>query len=131
MMKLVIGTMMRGMLFSMPAQAAAPAVCGRLASDYDFLDRQVAMSNSEDLTDDSAPRANLRATRNLDAHTKQLMILEIMRSQSCPLPTMVGGDTLYLTSALACSTARLKGTADAPECKLDSWVRDDKVKKTQ
>jgi hypothetical protein len=96
--------------------------CSKLSSEYDFQDRQIALTEAEGLVDDSAPRATVREMENLNRRQQKMTLVEIMRGQNCPLPSSVDGDAQYLPEAMACRIASARGQAEGTECKISNWT---------
>jgi hypothetical protein len=108
--------------FASPA-AAQPAGgrCTALAANYDQVDKAMASRFAEGVGDNSAPRATLREMEDSNGLAQAQIILSLMQANHCALPDHAPSIGRYLSAALACSTARLKGGADPAECKMETW----------
>jgi hypothetical protein len=105
-----------------PASAqTAPGKCASLAADYDQIEKATASRWSSSLGDNSAPRATLRETEDANGLAQAQIIITLMQANRCPLPDHAPSIKRYLSAALACGTARLKGGSDVPECKMEAW----------
>lgn len=112
------------MALATPAAAQTPAAgkCTALAADYDQIEKAMASRWATSIGDNSAPRATLREMEDANALSQAQIILTLMQASRCPLPDHAPSIKRYLSAALACSTARLKGGSDVPECKMESWT---------
>jgi hypothetical protein len=99
----------------------ATGKCTALASDYDQIEKAMASRWADSLGDNSAPRATLREMEDANGLAQAQIILTLMQANRCPLPDHAPSLKRYVSAALACSTARLKSSSEAPECKMESW----------
>lgn len=105
------------------AGAAKPGACAGLVLQWDSIEKELAERQAEGLVDNSAPRATLREMQNSNDLSRAQMILTMMQSGRCSLPDSPPRYIVYFSNALACQTARIKGTKDAPECVRSSWKK--------
>ena len=128
---IMIGTMLVASAPSAQAQAPASAsgtkpvgTCEALAADWKRFEQNMADRFAEGVADNSAPRATMREMREANDLALAQMTLQFMRDNRCPLPKRAPSAGTYLTSALECSTARLKarGTETPPECDRSRWI---------
>jgi hypothetical protein len=110
-----------------PSKAAGTAPitkCEKLARQWRGIEFSMAERNVAEISDNSAPRATLRAMEEANDLARAGMILQFMKDNRCTgLPSSPPSYLTYLLGALNCSTARLKGTRDAPECNYETWTR--------
>ena len=107
------------------APAATPVgVCGTLAADWKRYELNMADREADQIGDNSAPRATLRALEQSNDLALAAMTLQFMRDNRCQLPKRAPSAATYFGAALACSTARLKqsGTETPAECDRDKWT---------
>lgn len=106
-----------------PAPPKAPTAnyCAALTFQFDSAEKDMAREYVDDLTDNSAPRAQLRATNINNAMVQAQIALELMRARSCTLPSHAPWTQTYFSAALACKVDRDKGLKDAPSCNRDRW----------
>lgn len=125
-----------------PATAAPPAppgpsqICKDLVASVTLGEQNLADTFAQGVADDSAPRANLRATQSVAEMQRIAINLELMRDHHCaPLPHAISVGA-YLTQAIECRTAIMRG-GDKPEpsiapithsgmpesCDREMWVR--------
>jgi hypothetical protein len=80
---------------------------------------------ADTIVENSAVRA-----QHYDAQMSNALLLwsvnfQLLNAHKCPIPLRpvpkTGG---YLTAALACKTALVKGNTNAPECDRTKWIRD-------
>lgn len=113
----------------MPAQAAvAPAArpsangrCQALKVDWTAIEKELASIAAADFSDDSAPRATMRAIQTNNQLTLAQMTLTMMQAAGCSLPSEPPSEQQYLTSALDCRTERLKGVEKPTSCDRATW----------
>jgi len=111
-------------LLTLGSPATAQPVAGKcaaLAADYEQIEKAMASRWTDSLGDNSAPRATLREMEDANGLAQAQIILTLMQANRCPLPDHAPSLKRYVTAALACSTARLKGSSEAPECKMETW----------
>lgn len=87
-------------------QAGEPEVCKALMSDFEDASKSLALSDAEDVLDDSAIRSTMREAQNSNIINKARMTMDIMKSHGCTLPTFVPSGERYSLSSLGCVTAR-------------------------
>jgi hypothetical protein len=108
--------------FASPASGQpAAGKCTALTSDYDQIEKAMASRWTDSLGDNSAPRATLREMEDSNGLAQAQIILTLMQANRCPLPDHAPSLKRYLSAALACSTARLKSSSEAAECKMETW----------
>jgi hypothetical protein len=121
-------------LHSLPASAqtpptpsvAAPAkplsICEGLARDWKSVEYELADNYADGVTDDSAPRATMRAVQDQNALLKAQIALALMRDNKCPLPKRAPSSLTYMIPAMTCKTEKLKGNYKAPACDYSTWT---------
>ena len=116
---------------SRPAASASPsAACAKLAADYDRASKDLAMNAAEDIGDDSAPRATMREAENNNTLAQARLTMDLMKNNSCTMPTAAPDASRYFSSALSCHSdmlrARYQGSHDQPaSCDRAKWVPGD------
>jgi hypothetical protein len=111
------------------AQSAAPAGrCAALTDDWKSGEMELADNEAAGLSDDSAPRATMRATQDVATYTRASLILNLMEANHCSLPARAPAATTYLSAALDCRLARMKATLDEVKagiaaCDRSKWVQ--------
>lgn len=106
------------------AHAQAAPSCDGLMKQWVQIEKNLAANLSDGLTDNSAPRATLRALENLEGLAGAEMLYAMMKDNKCALPKMVPLAGTYLSAALRCDTERLRQRlADIPECKRENWQK--------
>lgn len=109
------------------APAAAPASkCSTLAGDWRSIEIALAENSADSVTDNSAPRATMRAAEDTVSFSKAQIVLRLMELNRCPLPDRPPLPGTFLLEALSCKTARMKATLDqlkagVPECDSAKW----------
>jgi hypothetical protein len=103
------------------AAPPAPKNCSELSSAFTTIDKQNALTWTDSLGDNSAPRETNRQLKMLNGQLRQQMLLDALRTQGCPLPNVAAGYMRYLDKALECQTDQLKGVKDTPKCDLKAW----------
>ncbi|MDQ0250802.1 hypothetical protein J2W22_002866 [Sphingomonas kyeonggiensis] len=109
-----------------PVQAAQPAtagICAKLMADYEHVSQNMADNLASSVTDNSAPRATLRAMEDSNDLAKARLALDIMRDNRCTLPKYVPNPARYALAALKCKTARYSAKINETpaECKRELW----------
>lgn len=104
------------------AQQAAGPVCTGLASQWRGVEMELAAIYSEGITDDSAPRATMRASRAGVEMARANAILTLMASYKCTMPKSAPSEVTYLAKALECSTEQLKGNYKSEACDRTKWT---------
>jgi hypothetical protein len=97
--------------------------CAKLGADYENASKELAMTYAEGVGDNSAPRATMREARNGNVLEKARLTVELMRGNSCRIPTEPPSLARYLSPALACQTALLgaQGGNLPPACDMSTW----------
>jgi hypothetical protein len=103
------------------ASAASGSTCSGLAKSYDQVEKSLAMTYAEGVGDNSAVRETNRQTENSNDLAKASIVISLMQAHHCTLPDHAPTMGTYISDALTCATDRLKGTADAPSCKMENW----------
>ena len=104
-------------------QTPIAGVCMKLMADYERVSQNLAMNFASSVTDNSAPRATLRAMEDSNDLAMAKIALDLMRDSRCTLPKYVPSSSRYALAALRCSTARYsaKGGETPTECKTELW----------
>ena len=99
------------------------SVCPKLATDYDQIEKSLAVTEAEGIGDNSAPRETNRQVEDSNLLTRASMMLTLMEAHHCTLPDHAPSAARYLSSALTCAKDRLKGAlgAETPSCKMQDW----------
>ena len=119
-MKNVCLLLVLGLSSATPALAQSP--CGSLALSWDQNMKEMALSKADSFGERSVPRAALRQAEIGNQLLKQQMNLTLMIQHKCPLPVdAIDDGSAYLTDALQCSTAMIKGERDSPSYKFENW----------
>ncbi|HEU0099436.1 MAG TPA: hypothetical protein VFQ67_11760 [Allosphingosinicella sp.] len=119
---IAFGTAASLLFFAAPVSAqTASGKCAALTADYDQIEKAMASRWSSSLGDNSAPRATMREMEDSNGLAQAQIILTLMQANRCTLPDHAPSIKRYLSAALACGTARLKGGAEVPECKMEAW----------
>lgn len=108
------------------AAAATPsATCTTLAADWRRVEENLPVNLATGITDNSAPRATLRAMEDANELATAALTLQFMRDARCPLPRRAPQASTYLSAAIACETARSRINAAnrPPECERANWTR--------
>jgi hypothetical protein len=103
------------------ASAASGSTCSGLTKSYDQVEKSLAMTYAEGIGDNSAVRETNRQTENSNELAEASIVISLMQAHHCTLPDHAPTMGTYISNALTCATDRLKGTADAPSCKMESW----------
>lgn len=109
------------------APVAAPAgKCAALANDWRSIEIALANNSVDSATDNSAPRATMRAAEDTMTYSKAQIVLRLMEVNRCALPDRPPLPGTFLLEALSCKTARMKATieqvrAGIPECDQANW----------
>jgi hypothetical protein len=101
--------------------AASGGTCAALRADYANIEKVMAGRSADELTDDSAPRATMRAAQDTADLTRAQLIITLMQANHCALPDHAASDVTYLVPAMTCKTDQMKGTASPPSCKIENW----------
>lgn len=104
-----------------PIAKAESSACTKLASDYDIASKQLAMNHAEGVGDNSAPRATMREARNNNILEKARITVELMRGNSCKMPTEAPDMGRYLSPALKCSTDMIGASTTPASCDMTTW----------
>jgi hypothetical protein len=106
--------------------ASAPAkpltICEGLARDWKSVEYELADNYADGITDNSAPRATMRAVEDQNALLKAQIAVGLMRDHKCPLPKRAPSGLTYSLNALKCSTEKLKGNYKSAECDSSTWT---------
>jgi hypothetical protein len=95
--------------------------CEALARDWRNVEVDLAKSNAEDIGDNSAPRATMRAIRDGNSLEVAAITLSLMRDNKCSLPKRPPSHVTYMIPAIECATEQLKGNYKAPQCDTATW----------
>ena len=106
-----------------PAAPAKPmSICEGLARDWKSVEYELANNYADGITDDSAPRATMRAVQDQNALLKAQIALSLMRDNKCPLPKRSPSSLTFMLPAMTCKTEKLKGNYKAPQCDSATWA---------
>jgi hypothetical protein len=94
-----------------------------LSRQWEGIEQDLASDSASGMTDNSAPRATLRAQRETNGLLRAQMLLGMMKDGRCVLPKSPPSYITYLPSALTCETDKLKSTTLPESCKRDNWKR--------
>lgn len=100
----------------------SPSSCEVLSSDWKRYEQNMSSRFVDGIADNSAPRATMREMREANDLMSAQITLQFMRDSKCTLPKRAPSASTYMSDALACSTARLKGGDDPPECDRSKWT---------
>lgn len=103
--------------------AAAVGRCEKLNTQWRGIEYSLVENEAAGVADDSAPRATMRAVQDNGSYIQAMLLLEMLRSNGCPLPKEVPSGITYLTNALECRTDRESGVKDSPKCDYSKWTR--------
>jgi hypothetical protein len=109
-----------GAPLSAPVATGSVVICAKLASDYDQVEKSLAMTEAEGIGDNSAPRETSRQVEQSNFLARASMALTLMQAHHCTLPDHAPSVIRYLSSALTCTTDRLK-TSQPDSCKMEDW----------
>lgn len=112
-----------------PAQQAPDAsppakpvsTCEALSRDWRNVEVKLAKSDAEGISDNSAPRATMRAVQDNNELLLASMTLTLMREHKCTIPKRAPAGITYLLPALECRNEQLKGNIKAPQCDTSGW----------
>ena len=96
------------MMLIQSANPAAVAPCTTLAAQWTGLEQDLADDHAEGITDNSAPRATLRAQRETNILLRAQMLIGMMKDAKCPLPKAPPSYVTYLLPAITCRTDMMK-----------------------
>ena len=96
--------------------------CAFYEKVYISGNKQLSSIFVEGIGDDSAPRETSRQLRALNVRMEQLIVIQQMQSIGCKLPEQISSISHYLSPALDCGNARLRGNSESPKCDRDTWV---------
>jgi hypothetical protein len=106
--------------------AASPAkpvsTCEGLARDWRSIEYDLANNYAAGVTDDSAPRATMRAAQNAEALARAQITLALMRDNKCSIPKRAPSQMTYALGAMKCRTEMMKSNYKAPECDRSTWT---------
>jgi hypothetical protein len=95
--------------------------CSKLKSQWKSIEQEMADREAEGITDNSAPRATLRATEDSNDLAKAQIILTLSQAYKCPLPPSAPSYINFFSNALSCRTDVMKGASNSPKCDRSSW----------
>ena len=98
------------------------SICEGLARDWRSVEYELAENYADGVTDDSAPRATMRAVQDQNALLKAQIALALMRDNKCTLPKRAPSSLTYMLPAMTCKTEKLKGNYKAPACDASTWT---------
>lgn len=120
----MIGTIVFAAAVAAAPPPATAEICTLLSSQIETALMNIATIDAEDVGDNSAPRAQVRASRQVAEYARIQANIALMGAQRCaPYPHAI--DPLrYLSDALNCSSALAnapRGSALPDECKRGTW----------
>lgn len=92
--------------------------CDALTQDWRNTEIHLSQLQVDDLGDDSAIRATLRAVQQENDFQTEAMTLQLMRNSHCALPKRAPNPNRYSDDILNCIR---KDDAGAAECKRENW----------
>lgn len=95
--------------------------CELLSRDWRNVEIELAKSNIEDIGDNSAPRATMRAIKDTNSIQIAAITLMLMRDHKCSVPKRAPSHVTYMIPAMECRTEQLKGNYKAPQCETSTW----------
>lgn len=104
------------------AQTASGGTCEALASQWRDVEMELAAIYAGGVTDNSAPRAAMRAAESATQMAQANSILALMTARNCPLPKTAPSPYPYLASALNCGTEQIKGNRQSELCDRTKWT---------
>ena len=96
--------------------------CAFYENAYISSNKHLSSIWADGIADDSAPRETNRQLRALNARMEQLIVIQQMQSIGCKLPEQISSVGHYLSPALDCATATLRGNSESPKCDRNTWV---------
>lgn len=128
----VAGALMAAMAFPAIAQnntppvpsAARPTGCALFTQVFENGLKDLSEMRVQDIGDDSAPRATMRAARATQIYAQMAVNLELMAAAKCPLPKDAVSDDWYLGAALTCRATSATDPAFRTACDRAAWRRD-------
>lgn len=104
------------------AQTKPMTTCEGLARDWRNVEIKLAQNDIEEIADNSAPRATMRAIRDNNELQLASMTLSLMRDNKCALPKRAPSKFTYMLPAMECRTEQLKGNLKASQCDASAWT---------
>ena len=104
-----------------PASAKPLTTCEALARDWRSAEITLAKNDIEELADNSAPRATMRAIQDNNALQLASIALTLMSNNKCPLPKRAPSEVTYMLPAMECRTEQLKGNYKAAQRDTSTW----------
>jgi|ERR1051325_5355878 hypothetical protein len=108
------------LIISSPAYAAD---CKSFTENIEHALKLIALDDVGGMGDNSVPRATLVELKTANNLARIQINLQLMQASGCPLPKEPIAPSDYLSDALDCSMAELKGVTNPPACDLSKWVR--------
>ena len=113
--------------------ASSPNIsdCAKLSRQYDNVSMELSSIDAEGASDDSAPREQVRQIKSNTEVQKAQIIVYLMQSAKCIMPTYAPDYIYYALPALQCQNDlmedRLGGRTDLSEktkteCNRDNWT---------
>jgi hypothetical protein len=96
-----------------------------LAVQWTGLEQDLAEDHAEGITDNSAPRATLRAQRETNILLRAQMLIGMMKDAKCSLPKSPPSYVTYALPALTCRTDMMKSysSKELPaSCDRKKWT---------
>lgn len=101
--------------------AHAEPTCPDFDAAIDKLTKNIALSSAEGLVENSAPRQTNRELRINNQLQLININLSLMAQNKCAARKAPVNPMVYLSEALDCATAQLKGEQDSPACDMTKW----------
>lgn len=103
------------------APAFAQSTCDALQLAIEAEIKDAALSSVLGIGDNSAPRATLRQLEIANNLSTIQANLTLMAQNKCPARTAPIIPAVYLSNALDCNIAIMKGEKNAPACDKSTW----------
>lgn len=105
------------------ASAYAQPNCGMFQQSIDESLKRIATERVGGLVDNSAPRETMRKVAISNEIGMMQLNIQLMTLNKCALPGAPLDASVYLSDALGCENALLKGEKDSPACDKKTWKK--------